>query len=130
MTLIQCLPQAKEQLLKPGEIVPVQIGIWPMGLRFAAGEQLKVTIAGTNELPPMQWGFGEAKIPVPRDAGTFLPGSNPALIVLGGPESTRPDYVRQQTVPELPSRNIGTHIVHLGVQYAGQLLIPVIPRQA
>ena len=35
-----------EALLHPGEIVPVEIGIWPTSLRFHPGQQLMVQIAG------------------------------------------------------------------------------------
>jgi hypothetical protein len=35
-----------EELLKPGEIVPLEIGIWPTSLRFHPGQQLMVQIAG------------------------------------------------------------------------------------
>lgn len=35
-----------EDLLSPGEIVPVEIGIWPTSLRFHPGQQLMVQIAG------------------------------------------------------------------------------------
>ncbi len=34
------------QLLKPGEIVPVDIEIWPMSMLWHAGEQLRVVISG------------------------------------------------------------------------------------
>jgi uncharacterized protein len=34
------------QLLKPGEIVPVEIQIWPTGLVFHKGEQLRLTVNG------------------------------------------------------------------------------------
>jgi uncharacterized protein len=35
-----------QQLLKPGEIVPIEIQLWPTGLVFHAGEQLRLTVAG------------------------------------------------------------------------------------
>ena len=39
-------PHTFEQLLHPGEIVPVEIGIWPTSLRFHPGQQLMVQVAG------------------------------------------------------------------------------------
>ncbi len=36
----------REQPLVPGEVVPVEIGIWPTSLRFHAGQQLQVQVAG------------------------------------------------------------------------------------
>jgi predicted acyl esterase len=37
---------AREQLLKPGEIVPVEIEFWPIGCIWRAGETIRVKIAG------------------------------------------------------------------------------------
>ncbi|MBT8341499.1 MAG: CocE/NonD family hydrolase [Desulfatitalea sp.] len=42
------------QPLNPGEIVPVDIRIWPTGMKFNAGEQLKLTVAG-HPLAPMRF---------------------------------------------------------------------------
>jgi uncharacterized protein len=36
----------RELLLKPGEIVEVEFGIWPMGMRWHAGQQLRVVVQG------------------------------------------------------------------------------------
>lgn len=36
----------REQLLKPGEIVPVDIEFWPMGCLWRAGETLRIRVAG------------------------------------------------------------------------------------
>ena len=36
----------QEQLLQPGERVPVRIGLAPIAVRFGAGEQLRVQVAG------------------------------------------------------------------------------------
>jgi len=36
----------REQLLKPKEIVPVDIEIWPIGTIWHAGQQLRVTVSG------------------------------------------------------------------------------------
>ena len=40
-----------EQFLKPGEIVPCDIPIWPTGIMCHAGEQLRLTVAGFNPIP-------------------------------------------------------------------------------
>jgi predicted acyl esterase len=45
---------ATEQRLAPGQIVPVEIGLTPIGLRWRARQQLRLTIAGYN---PAQLGF-------------------------------------------------------------------------
>jgi hypothetical protein len=36
----------KQELLKKGEIVPIEIQLWPTGMVFHAGEQLRLTVAG------------------------------------------------------------------------------------
>jgi predicted acyl esterase len=40
-----------EELLKPGQIVPVEIPIRPTGMLWHAGEQLHITVAGHNPAP-------------------------------------------------------------------------------
>ncbi|WP_191229302.1 CocE/NonD family hydrolase [Aurantiacibacter xanthus] len=37
-----------EERLKPGDIVPVEIELWPFSTRFAAGESLRVIVAGAD----------------------------------------------------------------------------------
>ncbi|MCL5734708.1 MAG: CocE/NonD family hydrolase [Actinobacteria bacterium] len=41
-----------DEMLGPGEIVPVEIGLRPIGTRWRAGEQLRLVVAGYN-LSPM-----------------------------------------------------------------------------
>jgi Predicted acyl esterases len=38
----------REQKLNPGEIVPLDIEIWPSSTRFAAGEKLRLIVQGTD----------------------------------------------------------------------------------
>lgn len=45
------LTHAHEDLLGPGEIVPVDIGLWATAIRFHAGEGLAVTISGARLIP-------------------------------------------------------------------------------
>ena len=40
------LTHRREQMLSPGEIVPVEFGIWPLGMKWHAGQQLRLTIQG------------------------------------------------------------------------------------
>jgi len=46
----------------PGEIVPVEIAIWPVGMRWRRGEQLQLAIAGYMLTPT----------PLPRIASPSL----------------------------------------------------------
>ena len=119
-----------EELLQPGDIVPVEFGLWPMALLYRAGEQLRVTLTAFQGGSKFPLEFGTAKVPVPADGGTFAPGSHPELVELGGPLWTKPAYVARQSVPAPPTRNRGTHVVHLGGRYDSVLTIPVIPAAA
>lgn len=44
-------PHTDEQKLEPGEVVPVEIEIWPSSTAFAAGEGLRLTVAGSDIHP-------------------------------------------------------------------------------
>ena len=49
-------PHVREQKLVDGEIVPVEIEIWPSGTRFEAGEALRVIVQGSDIYNyPDQW---------------------------------------------------------------------------
>jgi predicted acyl esterase len=45
-----CLRFDREEKLKPGEIVSVEIGFWPYSMRWRAGEILELVITGTDLL--------------------------------------------------------------------------------
>ncbi|KAE9378577.1 hydrolase CocE/NonD family protein [Stipitochalara longipes BDJ] len=45
----------REQKLRPGEMVPVEIEMWPHGMIWEAGEQITVSIAGFNLRPEVTW---------------------------------------------------------------------------
>jgi predicted acyl esterase len=61
----------REERLKPGEVVPVEIEIWPSGTRFAAGEQLKLIVQGSDvqKYPPGVVAMGHS---VTRNKGTHV----------------------------------------------------------
>lgn len=116
----------REQLLSEGEIVPVDIGLWPMGLRFRAGENLVLSIAATRILPVSSTGmYAGAIVPIPADGGTFVPGTKAPLQNLGGPANTIPPFVKAQGVQSPKSRNNGTHVIHFGGKYNSHLLLPI-----
>lgn len=60
-----------EQPLKAGEIVPVEIEIWPSGTRFEKGEQLQLVIQGSDvqQYPAGVVSMGHS---VTRNAGTHV----------------------------------------------------------
>jgi predicted acyl esterase len=61
----------KEERLAPGEIVPVDIEIWPSGTRFHEGEQLRLVIKGSDvqQYPPGVVSMGHS---VTRNAGKHV----------------------------------------------------------
>ena len=44
----RCIAHKREQKIKPGEIVPLEIEIWPSGTRFEAGETLRLIVQGDD----------------------------------------------------------------------------------
>ncbi|MCP3730007.1 CocE/NonD family hydrolase [Sphingomonas sp. MG17] len=66
-------PHQREERLKPGEIVPVEIEIWPSSTLFRAGEQLRVVVTGSDPFPPSEEpGVAIALHPVTRNAGRHV----------------------------------------------------------
>ena len=111
------------QKLKSGEIVPVEVGLWPIAIRFQPGETLQLTIAAFKAFAfPVQ--FGAVPIPIPADGTTFERGAKVALRFLGGaPDPSAASYA----VPIPESLNRGHHILHFGGQYDSHLVLPIIP---
>jgi predicted acyl esterase len=115
----------KEELLTPGEIVPIELALWPIALRFRPGEHLVLSIAATKipEVAPTSM-FATALVPQPADGGSFVPGSNAATISLGGPLSSLPSFVHAQGVKSPKSRNNGKHVIHFGGMFDSHVLMP------
>ncbi|KAF4311435.1 hypothetical protein GTA08_BOTSDO12937 [Botryosphaeria dothidea] len=115
----------REQRLRPGDVVPVDIPLWPIALRFRPGEQMAVTVAAAAITPAsLDAGFGLAVVPVPADGATFEPGANVSVLLLGG-DGDVPAFVDAQRVETPASRNRGTHVIHFGGAYDSHLLVPV-----
>jgi len=64
----------REQRLEAGEIVPVEIEIWPSSTLFRAGERMRVVVMGKDpfDAPADQPGVGIALHPVTRNAGKHI----------------------------------------------------------
>lgn len=115
----------REDLLKSGEIAEVNIGIWPMAMKYHKGEKLLLTVEAyrapsPENLPP----FGAAKITIPKSGYTYNPAENVEMKTIGG-------NATEIAFPELavkapPTRNKGRHIFHIGGKYDSFLLIPVV----
>ena len=75
-------PHDHEELLAPGEVVEVPLGLWATSVRFRAGEQLRITISGSRIIPA-ELGL-TSEIPL-RNAGEHVlhtGGSRPAHILV------------------------------------------------
>lgn len=113
-----------EQKLKPGEIVPVEIEIWPMGLFFEKGEILQLTV-GAYQPEKAAIPFGSAKITVPEEGFTYMPGQPVKMITLGGDATECADPSEVVTSPA--THNVGRHCIYTGGRYNSYLYIPEIP---
>lgn len=113
-----------EQKLKPGEIVPVEIEIWPMGLYFNEGEMLQLTV-GAYQPANAAIPFGSASISVPREGYTFMPGQPVDMITVGGNATQCADPTDVVVSPA--THNAGRHRIYTGGQYDSYLYVPEIP---
>jgi predicted acyl esterase len=116
-----------EQLLKPGEIVPVEIGLTPIVMKFRAGEQLVLGISALTEpsiinLVTGTSPFGGASVAIPKDGGTYMPGTKVPMTEMGGGRYSK--YVYSQGVSQPAPRSKGTHVIHIGGQYDSHVLFP------
>ena len=113
-----------EQKLKPGEIVPVEIEIWPMGLYFDEGEILQLTV-GAYQPANAAIPFGSASISVPRDGFTYMPGQPVEMMTVGGNATQCADPTEVVVSPA--THNAGRHRIYTGGEYDSYLYVPVIP---
>ena len=116
-----------EQKLKPGEIVPVEIEIWPMGLYFDEGEILQLTV-GAYQPANAAIPFGSASISVPRDGFTYMPGQPVEMMTVGGNATQCTDPAEVVVSPA--THNAGRHRIYTGGQYDSYLYVPEIPNGA
>ena len=113
-----------EQKLKSGEIVPVEIEIWPMGLYFNEGEMLQLTV-GAYQPANAAIPFGSASISVPREGYTFMPGQPVDMITVGGNATQCADPTDVVVSPA--THNAGRHRIYTGGRYDSYLYVPEIP---
>lgn len=119
-------PFTTEQKLKPGEIVPVEIEIWPMGLMFGKDEILQLTV-GAYQPANAAIPFGSARITVPKEGFTFMPGGNVEMLTIGGKETECADPDEVVTSPA--THNAGRHCIYTGGEHDSYLYVPVMPEQ-
>ena len=64
------LTHKAEELITPGEKIPVEIAIWPMGMLWHPGQSLRLIIAGYNVGAQPIPGIGP--IPITRNRGNHI----------------------------------------------------------
>lgn len=119
---------AREQKLSAGEIVPVDILIWPMGLKFGKGDILRVTVAPykTKKLWTGPFKLKMAKISLPREGFTRMPGEKCEMYTIGGAEMFAGSKVDTAEMPK--DHNRGRHRIYTGGRFDSYLYLPVVPR--
>ncbi|MBP2650525.1 MAG: CoA-transferase [Firmicutes bacterium] len=120
------LKAVRELKLNAGEIVPVEIGIWPMGMIYHKGESLRLTV-GAYKPSDERIPFGKAKIEVPTTCFTFDPKAKPPIQTLGGQAEQVANIA--DLVQSPPTRNKGKHIFYTGGIYDSYLLVPEVPKK-
>lgn len=117
------------QKVSPGEVVPVDISIWPMGMIFEKGQTLRLTIEAFKTAPQpsklMTGVFGHAKVKVPSESFTYLPDARPKMMRLGGNSSQVAPDAEDAPIPQ--DVNEGRHRIFTGGNYASSLYLPFIP---
>lgn len=112
-----------KQRLKPGEIVPLEIAIWPTGFKIHAGEILQLTLAPYKP-EAIHLPMGSARISIPLNRFTYPAGETIEMETFGGDANATPAWLRDQAVWDAP-RNFGSHIFHMGGSYDSHLLVPL-----
>ncbi len=120
------LTGTNEEKLQPGEPVAMEIGIWPMGMKYHKGESIRLTV-GAYRPVDAKLPFGLAKIDVPTVSFTYQPGTDAKAVTLGGDctEVANP----KQVVKSPETHNKGRHILYTGGDKDSYLLIPVVPEK-
>ena len=114
--------------LKGGEVVPLDIAIWPMGMYFRKGEYLQITI---NAYKTTGWespfDLKMATIQVPKEGYTYLHGEKPEMITIGGVSGGLTGGIDMTNLPK--DVNKGQHVIHTGGKFDSYLYLPVIPEE-
>ncbi|MGW8811542.1 CocE/NonD family hydrolase [Gordonia terrae] len=89
----------KHQLLSPGEVVPIDVGLTPRAYHLEAGQQLRLTVAGWNV----------------RGTGVDVESTEEGPLRLARKSALSPC-----------ANNRGRHVIHTGPNHPSHLTIPAI----
>lgn len=116
------------QKLKKGEIVPLDIAIWPMEMKFKKGEILQITVSAYKTADwASPFDLKMATIEVAKEGFTYMPGSKPETIRIGGVSGGLTGGIANTDLPK--DVNKGRHVIHTGGKYDSYLYLPVIPKK-
>lgn len=114
--------------LQKGEIVPLDIAIWPMGMLFKKGEYLCITV---NAYKTSAWAspfdLKMAKLQVPKDGFTYFPADKPEMRTVGGVSGGLTGGIDMTGLPK--DVNKGRHCIYTGGKYDSFLYLPVVPEK-
>ncbi|MGN1155407.1 MAG: CocE/NonD family hydrolase [Agathobacter sp.] len=117
-----------EQKLSPGEIVPLDIAIWPMGMLFKKRDILQITISAYKT---KDWkgpfNLKMATLQVPAEGFTYMPGTNPKMLSIGGVKGGLTGSIDTSNLPK--DHNKGRHAIHSGGIYDSYLYLPIVPKE-
>ncbi|MGN0680748.1 MAG: hypothetical protein ACI4LY_01880, partial [Candidatus Fimisoma sp.] len=105
--------------------------IWPMGLFFKKGDQLRLTVSAykTKKMWTGPFKLKMAKIELPKEGYTYLPGEQPEMVTIGGAPMFGASGGKVETVDMPRDVNHGRHRLYTGGKYDSYLYIPVTPAQ-
>jgi predicted acyl esterase len=113
--------------------VPVDILVWPMGMKFRKGEILRLTVSGykTQKRWTGPFKLKMAKIDLPKEGFTYMPDERPEMYTIGGAEMFGGgDVSNQVETQDLPGDiNHGRQVIHTGGRFDSYLYIPAVPEK-
>lgn len=111
--------------LKPGEIVPLDILIWPMAMLWKKGDILRLTVAPykTKKLWTGPFKLKMAKIRIPKEGYTWFPDNEPEMETIGGGKMFAGSHVDTAELPR--DINEGRHRIYTGGIHQSYLYLPV-----
>ncbi len=114
------------QKLAKGEIVPLEIAIWPMGMKFKKGEILQISVSAYKTTAwASPFDLKMATIQVAKEGFTYMPNEKPEMITIGGVSGGLTGGIDSTGLPK--DVNKGRHVIHTGGKYDSFLYLPIIP---
>ena len=119
----------EERKLDQGEIVPVDILIWPMGMLFKKDDILQITITPykTKKMWTGPFKLKMAKIELPVEGYTYFENNKPEMYTIGGGEMFEGN--NNDSTPMPKDVNKGRQVIYTGGKYDSYFYTPFIPQK-